>query len=1410
MPLFLICTLLFVCVVSVVLLWVIWDQSGKISRYSILLRTIDITLQTNFARLQFELTKPLHLSSYLALMDGNSERTKPDAFILEALSLLKTYPNLGFVGFANTTGHIVGIRQLNQSSMELLLSGPTGAGEDVNIYSIDPESGRILGLIRSRAFDPRQELWYMIGRRSAEPIYVPITPAHLTQQLTEKCFGDTIALPANSSHNELVRTSARIALETYGSYLNIPVAPQSGQLHMTINGTRYHVRAMRILVVPGIDWILILAIPPTPAEIHYSRLRTVAIVLSGAAVFLTLLGGLAVAKIIRDSLSDLRRQLQFVTRQSPGPPHPPIPPPELGGDPAAAGAAPPVRRRWGKPCFPIKIRFREVVETEAIISLLQRAVTLMYRYLPPTLARLLMEQPATQPILAGMEERRLTVLFVDIQRFTALAEKLSPEELFQVLNSILGAVSAVVNQHQGTIDKFMGDAVMVFWNAPFPQEHHERLACECALDIVEAIKNLPRPPDVPPLRVRVGIHTGQSLVGNVGAQPLRMDYTVLSDTVNCASRLEDFNRVLGTCILISEEVARAVPDMHIRPLGKGGDVSRARLDHRGFICIFFSFCGDVCAYFKNRRQGMPIFELVGASLAAASPEERRLTELQQALIGALRGSDFRRAVDLAEEIEEEWPHYLPARLQARNARRRLQAALERERRGPTAGATPTIQLGPATAAAAGAAVEGAEIPDDGLKKYNFGDLNSRGVPAASAGKPSQLAMSGSVYFTRADPRGVIKAKKQIDERRIAIASDLSEDPHQFLKIEGKRMKVYLDTTAYQSQQDENAMVRWQPDTLIDRFDVRLLVSSLPERRAPKVPRDRKLEGWIHYEAYRCVVEHLRDKLSEVQALEHVQKLDQKGQHSNKNTLPPIKIPSEATGPTYAAVGFNYGTNLPVPAPSRGDESAGTHEQPGEGSSEVHALPGVVLVIPAVYDTRDGWLMEVVIPELIAGAPEELSGETLDAVAKQFGIPRFNIMCAIDPFKEPIVEPTIAKPRPWQQASRRERAHLMEVDRILRYRRERQARHGPGHQMTDDDYLPEYQLSSDEDEDEAQDSPATSDHGPSKAPAPVAGSSRPRRGDELFLLPGRAAPAAAARGQLDEPDPADDPAPTTGGLVLPPGCGLSLQDEPPAPVGLVLPPGCGGGPSATASARTGPAPIMRPFPAGPRRIAIARPDEDPAGWEPDEEPPRPTPSGSATRLLPPRPSLATCDAEDAPSTCAAPAGPPRRTAPAPSGPASPEEVGMPLGSHGPPAGSCLTVDLFREPGEPLSRAAFAKRVDAACNRRPAAAGPATEQLTPGEGQTASVGGAGQQKPTGEGEEDEEEAAAGPSLEELAARRRRRIQERLAQVLGTFPTSSSPSQPQPQVAFYAYSSGTRHHASRLNAPAIHSLKHLHLLS
>ena len=148
------------------------------------------------------------------------------------------------------------------------------------------------------------------------------------------------------------------------------------------------------------------------------------------------------------------------------------------------------------------------------------------------------------------ERAQVTVLFADLIGFTRLAEHSDPEVLTQTVRDVLNALTEAILAHGGTVDKYMGDAVMAFWGAPLPDSAQETRAVECALAMQAAMRRLPYG-----LEVGIGINTGEATVGNMGSD-FRHAYSVLGDSVNIAARLESQTRVLGCSILLGEATAR--------------------------------------------------------------------------------------------------------------------------------------------------------------------------------------------------------------------------------------------------------------------------------------------------------------------------------------------------------------------------------------------------------------------------------------------------------------------------------------------------------------------------------------------------------------------------------------------------------------------------------------------------------------------------------------------------------------------------------------------------------------------------------------------------------------------------------------------------------------------------------------
>ena len=155
----------------------------------------------------------------------------------------------------------------------------------------------------------------------------------------------------------------------------------------------------------------------------------------------------------------------------------------------------------------------------------------------------------------GGDRKEITVLFSDIRGFTNFSEKHEPEDVVSLLNEYLGAMTNIVFEHDGTLDKFVGDAIMALWGAPVGQPDHAERACRCSLVMIKKLKELQAKWTAEgkyAIDIGIGINTGDMVVGNMGAEGKKMDYTVIGDNVNLGARLEGLTRKYNNHIIISE------------------------------------------------------------------------------------------------------------------------------------------------------------------------------------------------------------------------------------------------------------------------------------------------------------------------------------------------------------------------------------------------------------------------------------------------------------------------------------------------------------------------------------------------------------------------------------------------------------------------------------------------------------------------------------------------------------------------------------------------------------------------------------------------------------------------------------------------------------------------------------------
>ena len=216
---------------------------------------------------------------------------------------------------------------------------------------------------------------------------------------------------------------------------------------------------------------------------------------------------------------------------------------------------------FSEPALAVLLAFLSVVVyREMTESRDKRRIRNMFgTYVSPQVVDQILENP---PELGGVD-KEITVFFSDIRGFTTISESMSPQELVKILNMYLTAMTDIILKYEGTLDKYEGDAIMCFWGAPLPQADHALRACKCAVEQIEALRELnEKLPEEYTLDIGIGVNSGRMTVGNMGSMQ-RMDYTLIGDNVNLGARLEGTNKQYLTNIIISENTYGLVKDQVI-------------------------------------------------------------------------------------------------------------------------------------------------------------------------------------------------------------------------------------------------------------------------------------------------------------------------------------------------------------------------------------------------------------------------------------------------------------------------------------------------------------------------------------------------------------------------------------------------------------------------------------------------------------------------------------------------------------------------------------------------------------------------------------------------------------------------------------------------------------------------------
>jgi adenylate cyclase len=291
--------------------------------------------------------------------------------------------------------------------------------------------------------------------------------------------------------------------------------------------------------------------------------------------------------------------------------------------------------------------YRQITEGKA-----RRRITARFKqYTSPAVVDRIVSSGA-ELSLAG-ETRQISCYFSDLAGFTTISEKLGPEKTVSVLNIYLDRMTEVLDRHFATVNKFQGDGIFAFFGAPIAQPDHSRLACLAALDTQAELRQLVEQqrqtdPLFPPLKMRVGISTGEVVVGDCGSHR-RFDYTAIGDTVNLGARLESANKYFGTKIMICQNCYR-----------QNQETIEAR-------CL-----GAVRVV--GKKQGIGVYELLGRK-GDLDPDTRQFVSLFESAVRYFQNREFAKAAENLDCCLQSRPHDKAALLYQKTIQSLLQTGI---------------------------------------------------------------------------------------------------------------------------------------------------------------------------------------------------------------------------------------------------------------------------------------------------------------------------------------------------------------------------------------------------------------------------------------------------------------------------------------------------------------------------------------------------------------------------------------------------------------------------------------------------------------------------------------------------------------------------------------------------------------
>jgi len=422
-----------------------------------------------------------------------------------------------------------GTRFRHKHLIKTALNSDTG-----EIASIETINQEVFQLVIVPLFAPQPAAWIVIGFTIGDSF------SHQIQQTTK-----THVSLARKSLQDISIFASTLSTKIKASLRNnqkIDWSVKNETIPITINSEEYIILLVDLKNSPSSNLIAILQRSMTEAMTPYLSLRTKFIIIFSVSLVLALAGSIAIARSVTRPVQSLM-----------------------------SGAN---RIREGDYSTPVKIKQKDELGhlshsiNQAMKGLADRKHIrgLLGKVVSPAIA----EELLRKEIELGGEEREVTTLFSDVRSFTSFCEKRNPKEILSLLNIYLTRISAVIDQHGGVVDKYIGDAVMALFGAPLKTDQDPENSVLAALAMQSALKELNTEfahKNQPQLVMGIGINTGKVVVGNMGSET-RLNYTVIGDNVNLASRLEGITKIYGVGIIVSESTKLACHSIEFLELDK--------------------------------------------------------------------------------------------------------------------------------------------------------------------------------------------------------------------------------------------------------------------------------------------------------------------------------------------------------------------------------------------------------------------------------------------------------------------------------------------------------------------------------------------------------------------------------------------------------------------------------------------------------------------------------------------------------------------------------------------------------------------------------------------------------------------------------------------------------------------------